>query len=378
MGRTRGRWLSFLLLPLLVGMALRVGSAGDRPELAKSRFAAKKSAILFEAGTERVKLGSWCRDAGLVAQATACFVKAVEESEGKNWWAVKVLALMRAYDDKFWRAVNPHPSKAYLNTFEKKARKLDSDRQEAFFKLARDGYKADLVEEPIAVWGDLVRETDRPLTFDAQERIVLPSGEIPADVSAKMKAAAITLNGQLYLRDDFLAMVPQVKEVREAVGERVRVRFQGATKAPGDLLATLEALFPFLEDDLGGRPTKRLSVFVFEDHATWKAWLDAAKLPGFASASGLADGATNTAIICADGIDAEGLRGMCLHEISHLFMYGVTPVVMPSWYSEGFAETYGGSGTFTWAEGKLTAGGVMSWTFIADNWTLGAVAFKPV
>ena len=155
-------------------------------------------------------------------------------------------------------------------------------------------------------------------------------------------------------------MVPLVKEVREATGERVRVRFQGTTKAPGDLLATLEALLPFLEDDLGGRPTKRLSVFVFQDRATWKTWLDAAKMPGFAAASGLADGATGTAVVCADGIDGEALRGMCMHEMSHLFQYGVTPVVMPSWYSEGFAETYGGDGTFTWADAKLTAGGLMS------------------
>ena len=56
---------------------------------------------------------------------------------------------------------------------------------------------------------------------------------------------------------------------------------------------------------------------------------------------------------------------MCLHEMSHLFMYGVTPVVMPSWYSEGFAETYGGEGTFAWKDGKLVAGGVMQGSEIA-------------
>jgi hypothetical protein len=48
-----------------------------------------------------------------------------------------------------------------------------------------------------------------------------------------------------------------------------------------------------------------------------------------------------------------------MHEMSHLFMYGVTPVVMPSWYAEGFAETFGGEGTYVWKDGALNAGGTM-------------------
>jgi hypothetical protein len=43
-----------------------------------------------------------------------------------------------------------------------------------------------------------------------------------------------------------------------------------------------------------------------------------------------------------------------LHELAHLFQYGVTPVVMPSWYSEGFAESFGGIGAWRWEGGTLT------------------------
>lgn len=356
--RGRRRYAARRVAVALVALAGGLASAGpDRDEVARQRFAARHRAILFEAGTERAKLGTWCRDAGLVAQATATFLRAVEESEGQNTWAVRIVDLMRKLDDKFWRAVNPHPSKAYLDTFERKSNALDEKRGEALFKLAKDGWKGGLEDEALGVWRDLARDTERPLRFDAKEQLELPAGAVPPEPSAKLKAAAITVNGQLYLRDAFLDLIPQVKEVREATGTRVRVRIQGAAQAPDDLLASLEALLPSLEEDLGGRPTRRMNVFVFQDRATFGTWLGAAKLGSFAVASGLADGATNTALVCAEGVPPETLRGLCMHELSHLFMYGVTPVVMPSWYAEGFAETWGGEGTFTWAGGKLVAGG---------------------
>ena len=347
-------------LLLLTTAAPIAAAPPDRTELAKQKFAAVRRNILFQAGTDRVRLGEWCRNAGLVGQATASFVRAVDESEGKNFWAVKVLDLMRRLDDKFWKTVNAHPGKAYLDTFDKKARKLDEDRQEALFKLAKDGHKDGLVDEALGVWNDLERETERPMVFDEKGHVVLPAGVVPEEPSARMKAAAITVNGALYLRDAFLELVPDVVEVRESLGDRVRLRVQGAGDPPHDLRVSLEALTPYLEDDVGGRPTRRLYVFVFTDRATFRKYVDAAKMSGFGVASGFADGATNTAIVCADGLELDSVRGMCMHEMSHLYQYAVTPVVMPSWYAEGFAETYGGDGTFTWKDGTLTAGGKLS------------------
>src|SRR5262245_8835133 len=195
-----------LVVALLVG-AIPASAAPDREDVARGKFQAKKHKILFDAGTDRVKLGIWCRDAGLVAQATAACLRADEEAEGTNAWAQRVLAIMRQYDDRFWKNVNPHPSKAYLDTFEKKSRKLDEDREEALFRLAKEGKKDGLDTEPYEVWAGLVRATDKPLVFDATGHVVLPSGTLPDDVSAKMKQAALDVNGQPYLRDAFLELV---------------------------------------------------------------------------------------------------------------------------------------------------------------------------
>jgi len=42
--------------------------------------------------------------------------------------------------------------------------------------------------------------------------------------------------------------------------------------------------------------------------------------------------------------------------VAHLFQFGVSPSAMPSWYKEGFADSFGGRGTFTWDGKKLVIG----------------------
>ena len=359
MARATPRTIFLALAAVLIASVGLVAAAPDREALQRREFEGKRFKIRVVSAGEHLKLGLWCRDAGLVAQATAEFVRAVEVGEGQSRAAERVLALMRSLDDKFWKTVNPHPSKAYLDTYEKKLRVIEENRDESLFKLARDGHKQGLEDLALDVWSGLLRDADTPLRFDAKEQVLLAAGAIPPDVSAKIKAEAITVNGQLYLRDAFLQMIPQVKEIREWTGERVRVRAQAGAALPEDLLASLEALLPFLQEDMGGRPSRRMTIFVFGDRATYGSWLGAAKLSQFTAASGLADGATSTALVCAEGLPAESVRGMAMHERTHLFQYGVTPAVMPSWYSEGFAETYGGDGTFVWKDGKLEAGGMM-------------------
>src|SRR5438105_6942828 len=83
------------VLAALGALATSAAAAPDRPEVLRQKFSARINEILFETGTERVKVGLWCRDAGLVAQATASFLRAVEESQGKNWWAVNVIGVVR-------------------------------------------------------------------------------------------------------------------------------------------------------------------------------------------------------------------------------------------------------------------------------------------
>ncbi len=340
----------------------RDASAGGREEArAKVLFEAAQKKIAFEACKGHIELGIWCRDAGLVPQATAEFLRAVEVTNGENAYAVKLVGLMRRLDDKFWKTVQKHP-KALLTTYEKKAQRVEIAHQKLMLRLAHDAEECRLPEEAYSEYCAVVRMTDAPLAFDAQGRVAVEAGNIPPDVSARMKAEAITIDGKPYLRDEFLLLVPDVKEVFEADGPRVRVRSAASGEQAKDVQAIAAALLPFLEDDLDGRPKRKMQLFVFKDRPTYRGWCAKAGRAGFEAASGLADGATFTAVVCAEGIADDSLRGMCLHELSHLFHYGVTPVVMPSWYSEGFAETYGGDGTFAWdpATSKLSAAGALS------------------
>src|SRR5688572_32975159 len=98
--------------------------------------------------------------------------------------------------------------------------------------------------------------TDAPLAFDAEGNVLIESGKIPPDISARMKADAITIDGKPYLRDDFLALVPEVKQVFEADGERLRVRTAMSAEAARDVHAIAAAMLPHLEDDTDGRPTR--------------------------------------------------------------------------------------------------------------------------
>lgn|GEM_PF-3034550 len=334
---------------------------GGERDLARARalFANAQRGIKLEASAAHMKLGIWCRDAGLPPQATAEFLRAVEVSEGQHPLAIKLVDIMRTWGDKFWKYVQKKP-KAILDTYEKKARQVELDMQRQRMKLARDAIKADLLEEGYGEYGAVVRLTDLPLAFDANGQVLIEAGKIPADVSARMKAEAITIDGKLYLRDAFLALTPEVTEVFEADGERLRVRSAASAEQAKDVHAIATALLPVLEAETDGRPTRKMQLFVFKDRATYGTWCKAAGREGFAAASGLADGATFTAVVCAEDLPPESVRGMCLHELTHLYQYGVTPAVMPSWYAEGFAETFGGDGTFTWADGKLAAGGMMS------------------
>lgn len=356
----RNPWLKALAVGLVLAWTGGLAVGGER-DMARARalFAQAQRGIKLEASAAHIKLGIWCRDAGLPPQATAEFLRAVEVSEGQHPLAIKLVDIMRTWGDKFWKYVQKKP-KAILDTYEKKARQVELDMQRQRLRLARDAIKADLIEEGYGEYCAVVRLTDLPLTFDDTGAVVIEAGKLPADISARMKAEAITIGGKPYLRDAFLALLPEVKEVFEADGERLRVRCVASAEQAADVHAIATAMLPALEDETDGRPTRKMQLFVFKDRASYGTWCKAAGREAFAAAAGLADGATFTAVVCAENLPPESVRGMCLHELAHLYQYGVTPAVMPSWYAEGFAETFGGDGTFAWDGKTLTAGGMMS------------------
>ena len=340
------------------------GAAARDDELNRRKLAALRHEALVEAGTRHAKVGVWCRDAGLVAQASAEFLRAVEVSEGENPWAQRILALMRNLDDAFWKKKLKKPSGGMLRGYEKRARQAHEQFQKDRLRLARWADAKGLEDEALEEYKAVVRLSDDYVKVDDKGLVVLDVGKIPQPYSERLLRDAVTINGKPRVRDAFLEKLPQVKEVFEASNDDLIVRSQSGEAQAAAYLTMCAALLPHLEADMGGKPTRRLRMFLFKERATYEAYCDAAGLSSHKAATGLADGGAFVTLVCAEGLDDASVRGVALHELTHLFQYGVTPTVMPSWYNEGFAETYGGDGTFTWDGEALAVGGPMSASLI--------------
>jgi hypothetical protein len=63
--------------------------------------------------------------------------------------------------------------------------------------------------------------------------------------------------------------------------------------------------------------------------------------------------------VCAEGKGDDELHALVLHELAHLFFFGVAPAAMPDWYAEGFAESFGGQGSFLFDGRTPKIGGLM-------------------
>ena len=328
-----------------------LGEDDARSKRNRAKLAEMRKKLLVEAGTRHAKVGTWCRDAGLTAQAAAEFVKAVEVSEGENLWAQRILDLMRNLDDRFWKKKLKKPSAGMIRAYDKRAKKAREWYQKERLKLAKWADKKGLEKEALDEYKGVVRLSDDYVKIDPKGLVVLDVGKVPEKYSKRLLADAVQVNGTPRIRDAFLEKVPSIKEVHEATNDRVLVRSQVSTEQAKEYLALCTALLPALEKDLGAKPTRRLRMFIFAKRADYEAYCDAAGLGDHKKAAGLADGGAFVTLVSAEGHDDETVRGIALHELAHLYQYGVSPTVMPSWYNEGFAETYGGSGTFAW-DGK--------------------------
>ena len=125
------------------------------------------------------------------------------------------------------------------------------------------------------------------------------------------------------------------------------------------LCALGTALCEPLSERLDGLPVQQLRLLVFEKRADYDAYLAARGNGDATHARGLCDYLGYQAMLCAEGLSREDLDALALHELTHLFFWGCTPVAMPDFYAEGLAETFGGQGTFVWDGKKLTTGGAM-------------------
>jgi hypothetical protein len=329
----------------------------DREEMKRREFQNRRLGALIEAGTRFVEVGVWCRDAGLVKQASAEFLRAVEVSDGKNHWANKVVALMRSLDEKFWKSKNEKPSKGMLAGHEKRAKAaLDAARKDRF-SLAKWAEKQGLEDEATGEYVGYLADLGEPLEVDAEGRIVVDGTTIPLPASKRILAKAVTINDRLHVRDEFLEIIPEVSTVHQASSPALRVRTERDRAQADELLAIATGAMPLLEDEVGGRPTRRMDVYVFQDRKVYESYLRKTKMASHTAATGIADAARNLVLVCAQGLDDAAVRGMVLHELTHLFQYGVTRAVMPSWYTEGLAESFGAPSAFTWEKGVYRRAG---------------------
>ena len=356
-----------LLLRLLCVFALGASaSAAQFPEpTAWTPFEKKKVELELAQSERHLEYGLELRKQGLPTQAAAEIVRAVELGKGRNPGATNVMYVMRSYDAAFWKKYGSKPSKGKVDAYDKKARGFVLTEQKEQLDLANWASTHDFEKEGQGIYVDLLLDRDEPLAFDTKGQIVLPAGVIPAKASAKLREGAITINGNLYVRDEILAKLPDLKEIFEVSSDELRVRTTTTLEDAKDLHAMCSQLLPALAADIGATPERHLSLFVFAKRADYERTLDALDLGEHKVVSGVTSPSPLVAVVCAEGISPEIKRGVCLHETTHLFRYAVEHCVFPAWYAEGYADTFGGTGTFTWDGTKLTLGGMFDHSRIA-------------
>jgi hypothetical protein len=331
----------------------------NRRAKAKAEFPKRKRKVLIEGGHRHLNLGVWCRDKGLTSQATMEIMLSVEVSEHRHPGAIKVLAIMRGYGESFWKKRRKSFPKGLLDQYEKRSVKVVAKNAKERFGLAEWAFGFDL-EEGRQEFRALVALNDAPLEFDKKERIVVTGGAVPVELSAAIRAEAVKINDRLWLRDDFLSLIPDVETIHEVENERIRVRTMGSREQAQDVLDACTALLPVLVKDTGGRPKERLNVFLFAKEGAYAKYLVASKMEEFSRAKGFALSGSQMACLNTFEMSDEDARSLALHEVTHLFVYGITRTRMPDWYSEGFAETYGGQGCHSVEAGEYEFHQVMA------------------
>jgi hypothetical protein len=232
----------------------------------------------------------------------------------------------------------------------------DKDVRE-HLELARWAVGKQLDAEAQAVYERLLQREGAPLELDEKGCLRIGKSVIRADFSQALYDAGVTIDGRRYVRDAFLRALPEVGAIFEAGSDALRVRSTVGAEHARQLLALGLGLFPHLERDLGGRPTRRMELFVMSRRSDYERYLETAGLTGYGYGSGVADPSTFTAVVCAEGLEIDALA---LHELTHLFQFGISRAILPDWYEEGLAETFGGRGTFRLDGAKLEVGGELA------------------
>ncbi|MCR9247168.1 MAG: hypothetical protein NXI31_19215 [bacterium] len=321
---------------------------------------------LVEAGQRHVDLGWSMRKSGLQQQVTYEFMRAKELSEGEHYMAGRVLGIIRAYGDAFWRKARKKPTRASLVRYRKKAAALAVKDQRGQARLAKFAQKARLDDKARGHWR---RALELGAELDITKKGAKIAGQkvanehvdwlqgltIEVDGKQKFDAAGASAAGARPAG----RKAPALAGFREASSDLLVVRTDLDAKVCKELCAIGTALCEPLSKRLDGLPARTLRLLVFEKRADYDAYLAARGHGDAVVARGLCDYGAQQAMLCAEGLAPADLHAIALHELTHLFFWGCTPVRMPDFYAEGLAETFGGQGTFTWDGKKLTTGGAM-------------------
>ena len=243
-------------VPLILAWVLTVFPQGTR-EKRIEEFKEERTKALLECGQRHLEYALELRDKGLTVQSAAQLVLAVEVSEEKHEGANLVLYYMRLYDDAFWKRRVTKVSPVKLETYEKKSAKLrvqdNRDRLEIVRRALARGLDAQAYEET----KELLLALDEPLVVDAKGALVLPGGTLGGELATRVQGEAIHINGKPYVRDRFLARLPELTRLYEATSPALRVRSDTSAAEAEELLAAASALFEHLGQDLGAVPDRR-------------------------------------------------------------------------------------------------------------------------
>lgn len=334
----------------LIALAALLGAADDE----RSRLALLRDKALAEAGQRHLEYGVELRKQGLCVQAAEQIVRAVEVSEGKNPGAMTVLHLMQDLEDRFWKRTLPKPGSARLDAYASEARKLERADERALHEVAAWAWTHQLWDDAHQLWLALLRRGGEPLELDKSGCVLIGGAKLPEKESQRLRDESVTINERLYLRDEFLARMPEIKTLWEVRDERLCVRSTRERPEAERVAELVRALLPVLEQDLGARPSRCLVLVLLDSVELYDSYLDRARMPENKAALGFADKLRGFALICtAKTVHEPMLQAIALHEMTHLYHYSISRAGMPSWYDEGLAESYGGQGAFEWKDGRL-------------------------
>ncbi len=351
------------LFCLILAVSADVSAALPVPGSAREDFERMRARIAGESGKRHLEIGRWCNDAGLLDLAKEQFQLTGELSTGGyRSAAYKYLSALNGLSPASIKKNYHRPTRRELKLYRKKKEKAFLLDRRGSLKLADFAYsnRSVLMDEALTIYRTLVEESGTVLEFDRKGRIVLDTGTIPEAVSRTFRDSdlAVTVNYHVCLRDGFLKKIPEVKEVYMKEGEGLRVFSTNSPEEAAAVLQLGEALLPILEKDLDGAPTRAFTLFLFQQRGGYEHFCDSSghsvnkAVDGFSS---LRDMAAVISMEETDGQTLTPLRLHCmvLHELVHLFHHAISNAVMPGWYEEGLAETYGGVGTFEWDGRKL-------------------------